>query len=683
MELALYTSNRLRLYLETHARLPPSPASENFRTALVHLYAHILQFLAHAIRIQQAGKLSRAAQALWDTHELAQFEEKCDILCARASEEARICDNKTSEQWRESIQTQLQSLDEIHNIHSSLVHLHDKVDLSGLITAKEATYDSSAEGGLSRCLPGTRTDILREIDNWTRNYQGERIFWLCGKAGIGKSTISRHVAEDLDRDHRLGASFFFKRGRADRSHASLFFPTIARQLADKLPALRHEIAAAVEDDSLLHEKYMTKQFERLLLQPMRKGLLDTTIVKKDRFLVVDALDECENVEQVETLIKLLKRFEDVPSARIRIFVTSRPDHPLLAGFKDIKDTFKAMLKDIRVEEAQTKSIKSDLTVFFRHQFDDIRNTFLSRNPFGSLPEQWPGQDHIELLVEKSNPLFIVAFTIYNILASSNKPRDDLCMLLSQTQSHSLSSGLGTVYLPVLRQAIAVAKGLGTEDGVAIFKMVIGSLILLYDPLSATALSNLLGIAIGDVGVFIPPLRSVLHLTEKLHSSPDPLGTIKLFHLSFRDFLTDPALHNVEGGEFWINEALAHSKLAGHCLSLLSSGALKQDVCGVKAPGIRRVSVSKAKVISHLPEAVRYACCYWVQHLVKSGEQIDDNGTVQQFLNQHLLHWFEALSWLGKTTDIIHHLEALKSVACVCSKPMIRLLHSILTCLLMQ
>ncbi|KAK5689931.1 hypothetical protein LTR17_026112 [Elasticomyces elasticus] len=249
MEQSLFTSNRLKVYLDIYARLSISLASDNFRKALLDLYVHILRFLAHAIRIQRKGSASRVLQALWDSSDLMRFKERCDILCARAGEEARICDSETGERWREMLNAKLLSLDRIHHLEAGLTKFQDKADLAKLLTAREATYDSSAEGGLPRCLPGTRTDLLGEISKWTANPQGKRIFWLCGKAGVGKSTISRTIANDLDEEGRLGASFFFKRGRADRSHANLFFPTIARQLADKLPNFGHAIAAALEDDS--------------------------------------------------------------------------------------------------------------------------------------------------------------------------------------------------------------------------------------------------------------------------------------------------------------------------------------------------------------------------------------------------------------------------------------------------
>jgi hypothetical protein len=665
IELSLYVSNRLKVYLDMHTRLSPSQASTNFREALVNLYAHILGFLAQAIRIQRKGNAARVAGALWDTSSLTQFEERCDTLCVRATEEAKLCDSETGEQWRKNLDSRLASVDKIHHLEAGLAKLQDKADLAKLVTAREATYDSSTEGGLPRCLPGTRTDLLRQISDWIANPQGKRIFWLCGKAGIGKSTISRTIAKDLDEERRLGASFFFKRGRADRSHAKLFFPTIALQLADKLPGLGHAIAAALENDSLLCERHMTKQFEKLLLQPMQSGLSGNAL-PQDCFLVIDALDECEDTEEIEILLKLLKRIEDVTAARVRILVTSRPDPPLVAGFNDMSND---LLHDVQLEQAQVESIKPDLEIYIRYELAQMEKNYPMRNPYCSLPTGWAGQDDIALLVEKSHPLFIVAFTLCKLLSSSNNPQEDLHTLLSQTHGGGLITGLGSAYLPVLRQAVTKATGRSTEDKLSTFKTIIGCLILLYDPLSVPSLSSLLDIPIQDIGALIPPLRSVLNIPERADGTPDLFGTIKLFHLSFRDFLVDPDLaEDKKDRKFWIDEARAHTKLAYHCLRLLGDGALNEDVCCVQAPGTRRAAISRAKVTEHLSEEVAYACCYWVQHIVTSRERVKDEGQVHQFLKKHLLHWIEALSWLGRVSGVIHNLRFLQSVVDVSYTP---------------
>ena len=73
-----------------------------------------------------------------------------------------------------------------------------------------------------------------------------------------------------------------------------------------------------------------------------------------------------------------------------------------------------------------------------------------------------------------------------------------------------------------------------------------------------------------------------------------------------------------------------------------STSLKQDMCGVDAPGILFTEVERSRVERSLPPEVQYAYRYWIEHVQKSGAQLRDNGQVHQFLQEHLLHWLEAL-----------------------------------------
>jgi len=77
----------------------------------------------------------------------------------------------------------------------------------------DARHDSGSRNNAACCFQGTREKTLEEIYKWIEHVDPNHppIFWLCGLAGIGKSTIAQTVAEHEDALHRLGASFFFSR----------------------------------------------------------------------------------------------------------------------------------------------------------------------------------------------------------------------------------------------------------------------------------------------------------------------------------------------------------------------------------------------------------------------------------------------------------------------------------------
>jgi hypothetical protein len=92
--------------------------------------------------------------------------------------------------------------------------------------------------------------------------------------------------------------------------------------------------------------------------------------------------------------------------------------------------------------------------------------------------------------------------------------------------------------------------------------------------------------------------------------------------------------------------------------------LKQDICGLGAPGTLLADVASSRIEQYLPPELQYACLYWVQHLYKSDSQIYDNDYVCRFLQTHLLYWLEALSWMQKISEGIRAIISLESIALV-------------------
>ncbi|RPB18114.1 hypothetical protein L211DRAFT_752050, partial [Terfezia boudieri ATCC MYA-4762] len=173
--------------------------------------------------------------------------------------------------------------------------------LSRLPNAEGAAYNHRLWEYEDRCLPDTRVDLRQQIMDWFENPKGECIFWLNGMAGTGKSTISRTVAWDLAEKKRLAASFFFSRGRGDISHAGQFFTTIAAQLAKSLPALRPLISKAIEENVDILKQGLSEQWKHLILSPLKNAPAQSIQL----VVVIDALDECDNKDDIQLILKLL------------------------------------------------------------------------------------------------------------------------------------------------------------------------------------------------------------------------------------------------------------------------------------------------------------------------------------------------------------------------------------------
>jgi hypothetical protein len=179
--------------------------------------------------------------------------------------------------------------------------------------------------------------------------------------------------------------------------------------------------------------------------------------------------------------------------------------------------------------------------------------------------------------------------------------------------------------------------------------ILGSIVILFSPLSGDSLANLLHLPKEDVDQTLEDLHSILDIPDD-HARP-----IRLHHPSFRDFLLDK--DRCVDPHFGVDEKQAHGDLADACLRLMST-TLKRDICDLHRPGALTNDVEGSRVEQCLPPAVQYACLYWVQHLQRSGAQLYDQ--VHQFLQEHLLHWLEALSLMRKTSEGIIAIISLES-----------------------
>ncbi|CAE6437130.1 unnamed protein product, partial [Rhizoctonia solani] len=101
----------------------------------------------------------------------------------------------------------------------------------------DAKYNSSYSNTIRRhrCTAKTREAIQQALQDWSTNPNSERIYWMNGMAGTGKTTIAYSFCEWLEHTNRLGASFFCSRISSTCRSLSQIVPTIAYQLAHFSP----------------------------------------------------------------------------------------------------------------------------------------------------------------------------------------------------------------------------------------------------------------------------------------------------------------------------------------------------------------------------------------------------------------------------------------------------------------
>ncbi|KIE02136.1 P-loop NTPase, partial [Metarhizium majus ARSEF 297] len=512
---------------------------------------------------------------------------------------------------------------------SVLLSLDQKSVLSRLPIAAGATYDSFSEEGNPTCMENTRVSLLDSITQW--------------------STIARTVSRILARTSCLGASFFFKRGEADRDNLRRLFTTVAAQLAARLPDSATHMKDAIDADPTIFQKAMLEQFDKLIIQSLSK-IVPTSLKPSTLVILIDALDECGgSYDDIRRVIHILSRTSTLKTLRVRVFVTSRPELPIRIGFSLVN----ILYRNVALQEMPEYVIQHDISMFLEHQLAKIRGEYnVTVSEDRRLPLTWPGHETVQALVRMATPLFIFAATVCRFLADLRWHPDDQLAKVLRYQTRTQQSKLDATYRPVLDPLI---EGLDKVEKVELlqqFRAIVGSIIILARPLSVLSLERILCIPKRSIEHQLDGLYSVLSV-PKVSDAP-----VRLLHLSFRDFLLDP--DKKDDNPFWVNESTAHDTMASSCFRLMDD-SLRKNICNLKDPAALQSSIDPERVNECIPDDVQYACANWVLHLQLSKSTLSNNGEAHEFLKKRFVDWIEALSLMGRVRETIGMMKALKGL----------------------
>jgi hypothetical protein len=453
-------------------------------------------------------------------------------------------------------------------------------------------------------------------------------------AGTGKSTIARTVAHKYHTQNKLGASFFFSRGGGDLGNASKFFTSVAVQLAQRSPALKRCICEAIVENTDIATRSLSEQWTQLVLGPLNKT--DPDSLQSPVLLVIDALDECEDERDVGVILQLLTSASTLTAVRLRVLITSRPETPIRHGFREMDGI---LYRDMVLNNVPREIIDHDITIYFQQELKEIEQSVRI----------------ITRLTDKACGLFIWAATACRFIKNGKRVASQRLSLILEggKSSRNPEEELDHIYTKILSDSISGDYDEDEKDELfELFRKIVGAIVILFNPLSTAALSELLDTPGPPIKQTLSDLHSVLDVPE------NSVYLIRLLHPSFRDFLlSKERCHNPQ---LWVDEKQVHLGLAESCLRLLSN-RLKRDICSLHNPGALRADLESHRIEQFLPPEVQYACIYWIQHLQRSGARLSDNVQIHNFVRKHFLHWLEALALMGKISDGADILNTLESL----------------------
>ena len=470
--------------------------------------------------------------------------------------------------------------------------------------------------------------------------ENQRVFWLNGLAGTGKSTIAQTFAETSFADGKLGASFFCSRDFEARNNLQAIFPTLAFQLAYRYPPFRRQLLQALKASPDVGRESLCSQMEKLIVGPLKTTRIPALIV-------IDALDECKDEEPASAILSILSRYvHEIPD--VKFFITGRPEPRIRSGFR--LESLVSITEVFKLHEVKPETVDSDIKLFFRTQ---LINLAKNRSDC-DLTEDWPSPADLEILCKKAAGFFIYASTVIKFIASDNDPPNERLALvtsLPQNTTKEGRSGVDHIYIKVLESAFNDTEA-DNAQRYSRFRAVVGTILLIANPLSIKALSELLGYHPSHIRTTLRSLHSLLLVPDSME---DP---IRIFHKSFPDFLMDP--ERCEDKRFYVDPAVHHVEILLSCLKLMGE-KLKKNICNLDDYAIlSEVRDLPACVKANIGVTLEYACCFWTKHLLgvpSSSPKVDEvQKAIDKFFATHVLFWIEVLSLIGNLNTGVYALN---------------------------
>jgi hypothetical protein len=511
-----------------------------------------------------------------------------------------------------------------------LIRLQDLIDkLSPVQRALHEHTETPA------CLEGTRVELLNSIRQWMTGPTGKQVYWLTGVAGTGKTTVAQSVADMAKKLDILGATFLFSHASEDRRDYRRVIPTLAYQLA-RDARLRPGVVAAVNADKAIAMTSTSIQARHLLFDVLQRL---SSSPPSCVLIVLDALDECNKDAQRmhggDLIPILIAGLKNVPF--VKVFLTSRSEPSIEVMFidKDLHSQSRTLALHRDIEE---KIVQSDIDRYLHSELKKLRGR-IPNNP------NFPPEADVRTLVERANNLFIYARTTVEYISDPlGEPDSRLAALIEAKPG--LTEGqfgrLDDLYSQILRTAHDASRHRSKVN--ADLRTVLVTLVLVQQQIPASVIA-----AIADVDD--SRCREYLrHISALLNYQHKPDEPVRLMHLSFPDFLSDP-LRCFELSGYVVEPESDHLRIVESCLEHMNR-LLRYDMCHIGDPSLLNAEVAdlKDRLIRYISASLHYSCRFWVthwlEHIRAAGSQSKVPSAMEEFCSEHLFHWIEVLSLTG-------------------------------------
>ncbi|KAF5332042.1 hypothetical protein D9758_016572 [Tetrapyrgos nigripes] len=449
-----------------------------------------------------------------------------------------------------------------------------------------AFHDSETRYPPPKCHPETRTAVLSDISSWIRGARaGTRVrcragarrgaeaetpvHWLYGPAGAGKSAIAQTLAESFactEEGNHLAASFFFSRSDPSRNNPKSLILIISYCFAIWCgnSQLRAAIDSAVKTRPTILKSAIEKQFQQLVIEPF-KAIPKESWETLPRVVIIDGLDECLGSDSQRRVLTTLFGDEELRNKTpLRFLIASRPE----PGIRDFFGQHCGITT--RTELSDDYSTSRDIEVYLRDGFKAIVEKSHS-DVMAHIALPWPPIGVIDDLVQRASGQFIYASTVLKYVGDEySLPVERLELVLGLPLGDpDAFSELDVLYQQIISSNHNKARVIQILGTILVIKDIrserwrelelINWWNFIDDRKVIDIVEQLLSLPTGTVTVSLRGMHSVLQIDSRI---------VKFRHKSFPDFLFDAR----RSGEYFIDKALFHEKLARVCMKITNDSS---------------------------------------------------------------------------------------------------------------
>ena len=468
------------------------------------------------------------------------------------------------------------------------------------------------------CMEGTRESLLNGITAWATNRLGQNnvpqgnIYWIYGLPGIGKTALAHSICDTLDDRKQLVGAFFCQRDNTNLSEPRNILPTLIYKLAIISPSFRKIVAESLRNHPNLTTESMK---ESLFLDCIRS--LPHHPNEHSLAFVIDALDECDDTQGREDILKSLTDAAAL-APWLKIIITSRPEVDIQRFFNALADP-----SHLSYDLATDPKASDDLRTFAQSQFNSVAKRWHLSTP-------WPNEADFNRIISRANGLFIFIKTLVLALMKCQDPEESLKEALQDSAGTGLESLYG-LYSSILRANSNIG---------GFWRLIVVITTAQYRPMTNEPIAKLTGVKPNLVEKFADDLSSLLYRDGGNN------GPIRVRHLSISDFiLSDLCDYQVK-----LREAHAQQGIA--CLETMVK-QLRFNICKLADSRLANAEVQdlESRIEQNISEPLQYSSLYWSNHVCFSPDSISRDpqvlGKLKEFFEGlYPIFWIEVLSIMG-------------------------------------